>query len=182
MGGFADLPPPDQSGFQAGAGQGYPGAGQGSPGAGAGQGFPGAGQGMPGMPGAGQDYSSQGYGPRGPSDDHLWGLLSYLLTFVAGVLAPLVIYLIKKDESRYVRYHAAQSLNMAITATIYVIAGGIVSLIVAFATHGYALILIVPIYIAYLMAHLVYLILAAIGANRGEYYKVPIVISLPLVH
>jgi hypothetical protein len=28
----------------------------------------------------------------------------------------------------------------------------------------------------------VYLILAAIAANRGEYYQVPTVISLPMVH
>ena len=126
--------------------------------------------------------AGQGYGPRGPSDDHLWALLSYLLTFVAGLLAPLVVYLVKMNESRYVRYHAAQSLNMSITALIYGFAAFFVGLIVAIATKGWGLALIVPLFIAYAAAHLVYLILAAIAANRGEYYQVPVIISLPMVH
>jgi len=135
----------------------------------------------PPQPGAGADLG-HGYGPRGPSDDHLWGLLSYLLTFVAGFLAPLIVYVVKMNESRYVRYHAAQSLNMAITAYIYAFAAFFIGLIVAIATKGWGLVLIIPLFIAFAVAHLVYLILAAIAANRGEYYQVPTVISLPIVH
>ncbi len=123
-----------------------------------------------------------GYGPRGPSDDHLWGLLSYLLTFVAGFIAPLVVYLVKMNESRYVRYHAAQSLNMSITAFIYAFGAFFVGLILAIATKGWALVLVIPLFIAYAVAHLVFLIMAAIAANRGEYYRVPTIISLPMVH
>jgi uncharacterized Tic20 family protein len=122
------------------------------------------------------------YGPRGPSDDHLWALLSYLLTFVAAILAPLVIYLVKMNESRYVRYHAAQSLNMSITALIYTFGGFFVGLVVAIATKWWGLVLVIPLFIAYAVAHLVYLTLAAIAANRGEYYQVPTIISLPIVH
>jgi uncharacterized protein len=135
----------------------------------------------PPQPGAGAD-AGPGYGPRGPSDDHLWALLSYLLTFVAGFLAPLIVYLVKMNESRYVRYHAAQSLNMSITAYIYAFAAFFVGLIVAIATKGWGLVLVIPLFIAFAVAHLAYLILAAIAANRGEYYQVPTVISLPIVH
>jgi len=102
----------------------------------------------------------QGYGPRGPADDHLWGLLAYLLTFVAGFIAPLIVYAVKMNESRYVRYHAAQSLNMAITAFIYCFAGVIVGLVLAIASRGWALVLLIPLFVAYAVAHLVYLILA----------------------
>ncbi len=135
----------------------------------------------PPQPGVRAD-AGQGYGPRGPSDDHLWALLSYLLTFVAGLLAPLIVYLVKMNESRYVRYHAAQSLNMSITAIVYGFGAFFVGLILAIATRGWGLVLIIPLFIAYVVAHLVYLILAAIAANRGEYYRVPKVISLPMVH
>jgi uncharacterized protein len=134
----------------------------------------------PPQPGFAPD-DGQGYGPAGPSDDHLWGLLAYLLTFVAGFIAPLIVFLVKMNESRYVRYHAAQSLNMAITAFIYAVAGVVVGLVLALATHGWALVLLIPLFIAYLVAHLVFLILAAIAANRGEYYRVPYVISIPMV-
>lgn len=127
------------------------------------------------------NYRPAGYGPRGPAEDHVWALLSYLLTFVAGFLAPVVIYAIKLNESRYVRFHAAQSLNMALTALIYTFGGFFVALILGIATHGVALFLIVPAFAAYLVAHLVFLILAAVAANRGEYYRVPTLISLPMV-
>jgi uncharacterized Tic20 family protein len=126
--------------------------------------------------------AGQGYGPRGQSDDHLWALLSYLLTFVVGILAPLIIFLVKMNESRYVRYHAAQSLNMSITGFIYTFAGFFLGLILAIATKGWALVLVIPVFVAYSVAGLVYLILAAIAANKGEYYRVPTIISLPLVH
>src|SRR5215472_14487973 len=117
----------------------------------------------PPQPGVRAD-AGQGYGPRGPSDDHLWALLAYLLTIVAGVLAPLIVYLVKMNESRYVRYHAAQSLNMSITALIYGFAAFFVGLIAAIATKGWGLVLIVPLFIAYGLAQLVYLILAAVAA------------------
>jgi uncharacterized Tic20 family protein len=123
-----------------------------------------------------------GYGPRGPSDDHLWSLLAYLLTFVASILAPLIIYLVKINESPYVRYHAAQSLNMSITAVIYGFGGLLVGLPLAIVTHGFGLLLIVLFFIGFGIAHLVFLILAAIAANRGELYRVPAAICLPLVH
>jgi Domain of unknown function (DUF4870) len=44
----------------------------------------------------------QGYGPRGPSDDNMWALLSYISPIIVSFLGPLIIYLIKKDESQYV--------------------------------------------------------------------------------
>jgi uncharacterized Tic20 family protein len=135
----------------------------------------------PQAPGFASDNAA-GYGPRGPSDDHLWAMLSYLLTFVGGVLAPIIIYAVKLNESRYVRFHAAQSLNMALTAMIYTLGGFLVGLILALVTHGFALYLIIPAFVAYAIAHLVYLILAAVASNRGEYYEVPTVIALPLVH
>ena len=124
---------------------------------------------------------ASGYGPRGPADDHLWALLSYVLTIVAGFLAPLIIYAIKLNESRYVRFHAAQSLNMTLTGMIYAFGGFLIALILGVLTHGLALFLIVPAFVIYAVAHLVYLILAAVASNRGEYYQVPTLIALPLV-
>jgi hypothetical protein len=127
------------------------------------------------------DGSVQGYGPRGPADDHLWAMLSYLLTFVASLLAPLIVYIAKMNESRYVRFHAAQSLNMGITGLIYALGGTVLGVVLALATHGFALFLLIPLFVVYVIAHLVYLILAAIAANRGELYKIPAVIALPIV-
>jgi uncharacterized protein len=123
-----------------------------------------------------------GYGPRGPADDQLWSMLSYLLSFVAALIAPLIIYLVKMNESRYVRHHAAQALNMAITGVIYGFGGLIVGIVLAITTHGIALLILVPLFIAYAVAHLVFLILGAVRAYHGELYRIPAVIALPLVH
>ncbi len=126
--------------------------------------------------------SPAGYGPRGPSDDRNRSLLAFLLTFVASILAPLVIYLIKMNESPYVRYHAAQSLNLGLTGVIYGFAAFIIGIPLAIATHGFVLLLIVPLYIGLAIAQMVFLILAAIAANSGELYRVPAVLCLPIVH
>ena len=123
----------------------------------------------------------QYYGPRGPSDDRLWALLAYLLAFIASILAPLIIYLVKMSESRYVRFHAAQSLNMGLTAAIYAVGGTVVGIVLAIFTHGLALLILIPLFIAFAIAHLVFLILAAVAANRGELYHVPTVLCLPMV-
>jgi len=122
-----------------------------------------------------------GCGPKGPTDDQLLALLAYLLTFVASMIAPLVIYLVKMNESRYVRFHAAQSLNMGITALIYSFGGVLIGIVMGIATHGFVLILLVPLFIAFVIAQLVYLIIAAVAANRGELYRVPAVLCLRLV-
>lgn len=135
---------------------------------------------VPGPQGYGQS-TQVGYGPRGPADDQLWSLLAYLLGFVASILAPLIIYLVKMNESRYVRYHAAQALNMGITMVIYAFGAFFVALAVALVTHGFGFLILIPVYLALGIAHLVYLILAAIGAHRGELYRVPTFLALPMV-
>jgi len=123
-----------------------------------------------------------GYGPRGASDDQLWALLSYLLTFVAHFIAPLIIYLVKMNESGYVRFHAAQSLNLNITGFAYAIGSFIVGLILGVVTHGPGFLVIIPLFIAIGIGELVFLVLAATAANRGELYRIPTVACLPVVH
>ena len=123
----------------------------------------------------------QGYGPRGPSDDHTWALLSYLLALVASIIAPLVIYLVKMNESRYVRFHAAQSLNLGITALIYSIALFILLIPIGIVTHGIGILLIFPLFFALGIAELVFLIMGAVRASQGQLYKIPTFICLPMV-
>jgi uncharacterized Tic20 family protein len=133
------------------------------------------------QPGYSQQDSPQGYGPRGASDDQTWAMLSYILALVASVIAPLVIYLVKMNESRYVRFHAAQALNMGITAFIESIAIFIVGILLAVATHGFGILLMVLAFLALGIAHLVYLILGAVRAYQGEPFRVPTIICFRMV-
>ncbi len=52
------------------------------------------------------------------SDEKTMAILSHILTLVCGFIAPLIIYLIKKDESKFVAEHARESLNFQITLFI----------------------------------------------------------------
>ncbi len=133
------------------------------------------------MPGQ-ADGQPVGYGPRGPADDHTFAMLSYLLSIVAGLLAPLVIYLIKMNESGYVRYHAAQALNLGITALVYTFGSFMAALFLGVLTKGAGFLLIFPLILVIGVGELVFLILGAVAANRGELYRIPTVACLPMVH
>ncbi len=146
-----------------------------------GSGQQGYGQQNYGQQGGPQGDNPQGYGPRGPSDDHTWALLSYVLALVASIIAPLVIYLVKMNESRFVRFHAAQALNMGITAVIESIAIVIVGIFLAVVTHGFGILLMFLAFLALGIAHLVYLILGAVRANQGQLFRVPTIICFRMV-
>lgn len=107
--------------------------------------------------------SSPDYNPT--SDEKTMALLSHILTLVAPILAPLIIYLIKKDESKFVAYHAKESLNFQITMVVIVI-------ILVVTIIGILLLWVVGI------ISLVLVILATIRASEGKLYKYPISIRL----
>jgi uncharacterized Tic20 family protein len=93
-------------------------------------------------------------------DEKTMAMLAHLLTFVSTILAPLIIYLVKKDESQFVATHAKESLNFQITLVI-------VCIILAITIIGLFLIWIVGI------LALVCVIIATIRANEGKIYRYP---------
>src|SRR5687768_6631790 len=56
------------------------------------------------------------------SDERTLAILCHVLTLFFWIFPPLIIYLIKKDESAYVKEHARESLNFQITFGIAAIA------------------------------------------------------------
>jgi uncharacterized Tic20 family protein len=93
-------------------------------------------------------------------------VLAHLSLFAFAFIAPLVIYLVKKDESPFTRHHAAEALNFHITLTIAVI----VSFILVFVLIGFLLLAVIGI------GSVVLAILAAVAAGRREYYRYPLTI------
>src|SRR5699024_10838524 len=53
------------------------------------------------------------------NDERLFAMLIYLLSFFMPVIIPLIIWLIKKDESSYIDYHGKAYFNFIISYTIY---------------------------------------------------------------
>jgi uncharacterized protein len=187
-------PPPGQAYQQPGQpgyGQGQPGYGQGQPGYAPppGQAYQQPGQpygqqpGYPGYQAPMQGLAVQpGYGPPQQSDDRTWAMAAYLSPIVVHFIGPLIIFFVKKDESPFVRHHAAQSLNMIITSTIYGIGLIIAGAVAGAVTHGVGFLLFLLVWLAFSVTMLVYLIIATVAANRGELYQVPPWLCLRLVH
>jgi hypothetical protein len=98
------------------------------------------------------------------SDERTMAILSHVLCFVGGFIAPLVIYLIKKDESVYVREHAKESLNFQITLFILYIG----CWVLAFILIGFLLMAILVI------GALILIIMATIKASENKMYRYPI--------
>lgn len=99
------------------------------------------------------------------SDEKTMAVLSHILTLVAPVLAPLIIYLIKKDESPFIAEHARESLNFQITVFI-------VCFILVITIIGILLVWLIAI------VALVLVIIATIRASEGKLYKYPFSIRL----
>lgn len=99
------------------------------------------------------------------SDEKTLAILSHVLTFVAGFIAPLIIYLIKKDESSFVASHAKEALNFQITILIIII--GLFITIVG----------ILLIWVIGILA-LVFVIMAALKAAEGKLYRYPFSLRL----
>lgn len=99
------------------------------------------------------------------SDEKTMALLSHVLTFVFPILAPLIIYLVKKDESSFIAYHAKESLNFQITLFI-------VCFVLVITIVGILLVWIVGI------VALVLVIVATIRASEGKLYRYPFSIRL----
>ncbi len=80
------------------------------------------------------DYTPSSYNPApaqplSPSDERMWAMLAHLsvlinlFTGILGPVAAFIIYIVFKDRSRYVAYHALQSLWLQV---IVWIGGGII--------------------------------------------------------
>ncbi|MCU4298002.1 DUF4870 domain-containing protein [Brevibacterium permense] len=124
----------------------------------------------------------------GPGSEQFWmahepdrttALWAHLGSLIFGFM-PLIMFLVKKDESPFVREHSRQGLNAMITNTIVTFGAlfvfGFVGFILALVTFGIGIIvmyaaLIVP------LVYCVFYIIAAVAANKGEGYKFPLTIN-----
>ncbi|UUY05693.1 DUF4870 domain-containing protein [Svornostia abyssi] len=118
--------------------------------------------------------------PMSPSDEKTWAVIAHLSALAAlfigfPFLGPLIVYLVKRDESPYVRAHAAASLNFQISWAIWFIVLGIATFLLIFFIVGF---LLIPVIIVAAIAWVVFIILASVKANNGEPpYNYPLTIT-----
>ena len=110
-------------------------------------------------------YGQPAQAPVSPSDTRMWSLFAHLGGIFFGFIPSLIIYVIYKDRDPFIRRHATQALNFQIIMTIaYVISWMLTGLFIGF--------LLVP---AVGIVVIVFSIMAAVAANKGEEYTYPLV-------
>ncbi len=105
----------------------------------------------------------------------------YAGVIATGPVVPLVLYLRARHGSPFVRRHAAQALNVALTWLLYAVSGAIVGALLAFSTASAALLVMVPLAVIGWLVMTTYLVLAAAVASRGEFRQLPGWVCSPLV-
>jgi uncharacterized protein len=88
--------------------------------------------------------------------------------FGLAVVPTLIMWLIKRDKSPYVDDHGREALNFQISLLLYSLG----ALVFGLVTCGAGWILYVPIYILGITG----MTLAAVAANKGQYYRYPMTI------
>jgi len=106
--------------------------------------------------------------PMSDSDQRMWAMLSHLGGLVFLFVAPLVIWLVFKERGSFVDEQAKEALNFQILATIVYIVGIITTPIII----GFVILPVAGI------AALIFIIMAAIAANKGEAYRYPVNLRL----
>lgn len=99
------------------------------------------------------------------SDERTMAILAHVLTLFFWIIPPLIIYLVKKDESSFVAEHAKESMNFQITMAI-------IGLILFVTIIGILLLWVVGIVV------LVLVIVATIKASESKLYRYPFTLRL----
>lgn len=101
---------------------------------------------------------------------HLAGLAMFTSIPGANVLGPLIVWQIKKNDYAFVDDQGKEATNFQISCLLYTL----IAVALAIASCG----VLIPLPLAVLVFDVVFLVLAGIKANNGEYYRYPLTIRL----
>lgn len=97
---------------------------------------------------------------------HLSGFAGFILPSLGQIIAPLVIWLIKRPESAYLDRVGKDVLNFQISYTIYAAIAGVL----CWLCIGFVLLPVV------LIVWIVYMIMAAVKTSNGQSFSYPLTI------
>ncbi len=98
---------------------------------------------------------------------HLAGLAGFIMPGAGNIVAPLIIWQIKKDDYPFVDEQGKEAVNFQISMTIY----GLVS-VVLIPLFCIGIFLLVAVY----SVDFICLLIAAVKANDGQHYRYPLTI------
>ncbi|MCR9116517.1 MAG: DUF4870 domain-containing protein [bacterium] len=105
--------------------------------------------------------TKNGAPPEGTSDAKMWAMLSHIAPLAGfGIIGPLIVWLVKKEDSPFVDDQAKEALNFQIS-------GLLAAVICGFTLVGILLIPVIGV------GSLIYGIIAGMEANKGVAYRYP---------
>lgn len=113
---------------------------------------------------------SGGYQPPGNTSENTTAMLAHILAIPTSFVGPLILWLVNKDDPRkaFSTDQAKEALNFQITVAIgYAISGVLSFVFIGLITASLIGIL-----------DLVFCILAAVAANKGQTYRYPFALRL----
>ena len=114
--------------------------------------------------------------PMSPQDEKQWAMFGHLgsIAWVVGLgwLGPLIVYLMYKDRSAFVRQESKEALNFQILMTIISVGGSILVGILTVITFGIASILYLAVAAAPLLG-IIFGIVGGVRVNAGGSYRYP---------
>ena len=121
-----------------------------------------------------KDKRKQMNEPISEEEERKWAMFAHIGTFssmfvpLGNIIAPIVIWQIKKNESDFIVDQAKESLNFQITLMIY----ALISFLLVFIIIGFFMLF------ALILFSLIIVIVAGVKANEGEHYRYPMTIRL----
>jgi len=109
---------------------------------------------------------------------HISALASYIFPF-GGVLAPLIIWQIKKDESSYIDEQGKSAVNFNLSFALYsfIVGFGIFSTFFFHFPNFIGLFGSISLVAIIGIIRFIFIVMAAIKVNNNEYFKYPLTIQ-----
>jgi len=107
--------------------------------------------------------------PMNASDEKLWATLIHIGGIFFEFLPALIGYLVLKDRGPFIAAHTKAALNFQLTMLIAAVVGAITSLLLI----GFLILIAAAVLVV------VFSIIAALKANKGEFYTYPL--SIPFI-
>jgi uncharacterized Tic20 family protein len=119
-------------------------------------------------------YPPQGYAapvagvvPLSPAESRQWGMLSHVGGIILSVVGPLIVMLVFGPRDAFTKDQSTEALNFQLTLLIGYIAGTILTFILP-----------LPVGLIVWVLGLVFAIMGALAANKGEAYRYPFSLRL----
>lgn len=137
-----------------------------------------------------ETFGTSGQGPvasgssMSANDEQTWSMLSHLsvlLSLISGIggpIAALVIWLVYKERSDRVAFHALQSLWYQVAWFGIFAVYGLVTVVLSVITLGLATIVLVPLAFLIALVPLAHQCYAAYRVNQGMDYRYPIIADM----